>query len=163
VKFLKRLNYTLYKFQKILLITLFAALFAISSVQVILRIFFKGGMVNAEIMTRYLVLWVAFLGAALATFKKRHINLDVISKQLKKINENLVNLIINSASFIITFFLSWAAVNFVINEISDNTKVFFIPVWVMESIIPLTYIFMCLLFMQRAIEAVILISKGRRK
>ncbi len=163
MKFLRRLNYILYKFQKILIVILFGALFLFSSLQVILRLFFKSGFTSADIFTRYMVLWVAFLGAALATFKKRHINLDVVSKQLKKINENLVNLIINTASFIIMVFMSWAAVSFIINEISDTTKVFFVPIWIMESIIPMTFIFMGLMFLQRAIEAITCMAAGRRK
>ena len=163
MKFLRRLNYILYRFQKTLLVILFSALFLFSSLQVILRIFFNRGFTSADIFTRYMVLWVAFLGAALATFKKRHINLDVVSKQLKKINENLVNLITNSASFIIMVFMSWAGISFIANEISNTTKIFFVPVWIMELIIPMTFIFMGLIFFQRAIEAIACMAPGRKK
>ncbi len=158
LKIFRRLNYILYNFQKWLVIAVFAALLGMSFLQVILRLFFHTGISNAELFTRYMVLWVAFLGAALATYKGRHINLDVISKQLKKFNENLVNLLVNFVSFVICGVLLWAAIIFIGNQMSETETILFMPVWVLELIIPWTFFFMALIFLQRFFD-----SFGRRK
>jgi TRAP-type C4-dicarboxylate transport system permease small subunit len=147
------INYRIYKFLKVFVVVIFAMLLLFSAVQVVLRLAFKTGIANAEILERYLVLWVAFLGATLATFKNRHINLDVISKLIRKYHPGIVNMAVSAASFCILCWLSYAGVIFILNEMPDSTKVFFIPVWIMEIIIPMTFILMALIFLQKALEA----------
>ena len=45
--------------------------------QVLLRNFFQSGIPNADILSRYLVLYVTFFGAAVAVERDRHIKIDV--------------------------------------------------------------------------------------
>ena len=127
MNFLRRLNYILYKFQKRFILFIFGGLIIFSFVQVVLRLFFKSGIENADTFIRYLVLWVGFLGASLATYKNRHINIDIITQFFKKINRRIVSGIINGAAFIIAFFLLIASVTFISYELADTTRVFFIP------------------------------------
>jgi TRAP-type C4-dicarboxylate transport system permease small subunit len=136
-----------------MVVALFLALLALSACQVLLRLIFHSGIPNAESMMRYLVMWVAFLGAALASYKGRHINLDVISRSLKQINKNLVKLIISVVSFVILVLLLKAGVEFIINEMSDSVYLFFIPVWILETIIPLMFFLMSMVNLQGIFDA----------
>lgn len=165
MKAIRWFNYRLYKFHKIAVVSIFLFMLGLSALQVILRLFFHGGIQNAETLLRYLVLWVAFLGASLATFKKRHINLEVVSKAIKASNKHLVELIISIISFITAAALCYSGVVFIINEFTDAaTPVFHIPVWLLESIIPLTFFAMALIFLQDAISsASALMKKGAKK
>ena len=118
---------------------------------------------NAETLMRYLVLWVAFLGACLAAYKGRHINLDVISKVLRKKNKNLVRLVVSLVSFATLCVLFKAGVEFIINEIPGSQSVFYMPFFVFESIIPATFFIMALIYLQGMLESAILLVKERKK
>jgi len=163
LKFLRSLNYNVYRILKAVVVTLFILLLAFSALQVILRLVFKTGIPNAESLSRYLVLWVSFLGASLAAFKHRHINLDILSKYLKKINPGLVGVIISTAATVILGFLSWAGVVFIINEMPDSQKIFFVPVWVMETVIPLTFIVMMFIYFQGIFDSIRIMRKAVKK
>jgi TRAP-type C4-dicarboxylate transport system permease small subunit len=163
LKFIKRLNYYIYNGVKWLVVIIFLGLLTLSAVQVVLRLFFKSGIANAETLMRYLVLWVAFLGASLATYKGRHINLDVISKILRKKNKNLVRLLVSLVSFATLCVLFKAGVAFILNEIPDSPRVFFMPFFVLESIIPATFFIMALIYLQGALESIALMVKERKK
>jgi TRAP-type C4-dicarboxylate transport system permease small subunit len=163
LKFLKRANYYIYTVTKWAVVIIFLGLLTLSSVQVILRIFFKGGIANAETLMRYLVLWVAFLGACLATYKGRHINLDVISKILRKKNKNLTKLLVSIASFTVVAVLFKSGIEFIINEMPDSIMVFFVPGWLLETVIPLTFLIMAFIYLQGAAESAVAMIKERKK
>ena len=164
MKQLRWFNYRIYRFHKWLVAAIFLALFLLSSVQVVLRIFFHTGIANAETLLRYLVLWAAFTGAVLATYKNRHINLDVISKMLKKWHPFITGFLVSVFSLVIISFMADAAVRFIINEYNSSTeRVFFIPVWLLETVIPGTFIFMAIIFLQNAIDSALKLFAGREK
>lgn len=163
MKILRWFNYRVYKVHKWLVAAVFLTLLAISSVQVVLRLGFHSGIAHAETLQRYLVLWVAFSGAVLATFKSRHINLDIISKKIRAINPAIAGVIVSLTSLALGIFMLISAIRFIIVEYDPSNVVFFIPVWVLELIIPSTFFFMCLMFLQKAVESVGLFFKRRIK
>lgn len=163
MKLLKIINYSIYRVIKTAVVVLFLVLLALSATQVLLRLIFHSGISNAEGMMRYLVLWVAFLGACLATYKGRHINLDVVSKSLRKLNNNLIVLLISAASFVVLAFLFKASIDFILSEFPNNQYIFFIPVWVLETVIPFTFLFMTLVYLQGIIAAAAAMIKGGKK
>jgi TRAP-type C4-dicarboxylate transport system permease small subunit len=57
-------------------------LLALALVQILARNFFDAGIANADTLTRYLVLYVTFFGAAVAVARNRHIKIDVCSTLL---------------------------------------------------------------------------------
>ncbi|MEI7541714.1 MAG: TRAP transporter small permease subunit [bacterium] len=163
MKILKLINYNLYRLIKIAVVLLFMILLILSAAQIVLRLIFHSGISNAEGMMRYLVLWVAFLGACLASYKGRHISLDVVSKALKKLNKNLIVFLISTVSFVILSFLFKASVDFIISEISGSQSIFFVPIWVLETVIPFTFFFMALVYLQSIIVSAKGMIKGIKK
>jgi TRAP-type C4-dicarboxylate transport system permease small subunit len=129
--------------------------------QVVLRLFFRSGIESADSIIRYLVLWVGFLGASLATYKNRHINIDITSQFFKKLNKKIVSIIINFISLFISILFLTAAVIFIVNEFNSSTKITFIPVWILELILPLSFFFITLSFLQKFIESIMLVRKGK--
>jgi TRAP-type C4-dicarboxylate transport system permease small subunit len=145
-------------------VVFFLALLAISALQVILRLLFHTGIPNAETLMRYMVMWVAFIGASLAAYKGRHISLDIVSRSLRKNHKNLIKLIVGFVSMVILAFLLKASIEFIINEMSDSQVVFFAPIWTLESIIPIMFFFMLLVYIQTffmAAGAMIKEKKGK--
>lgn len=163
MKFLRRLNYGLYRAQKVVVVVFFLALLALSALQVILRIMFHSGIPNAEMLMQYLVMWVAFLGASLAAYKGRHISLDVVSRSLRKLNKNLIKMIVGFVSTVILAFLLKASIEFVLNEMSDSQAIFFIPVWMLETIIPIMFFLMLLVYLQNFISGAATMIRERKK
>ena len=51
--------------------------------QVLARNFFATGIPHAEILSRYMVLYVAFFGAVLAVEGSKHIRIDVVAACMK--------------------------------------------------------------------------------
>lgn len=158
---LRKINYRLYKFQQVFVVVLFLALLIIAFLQVILRLFFRGGIESADSIIRYLVLWVGFLGASLATYKNRHINIDVASQFFKKLNKKLVSLIVYLVSLSISILFFTATIIFIVNEFKSSAKITFIPVWILELVLPLSFLFITLSFLQKFIESVISIREGK--
>lgn len=162
MNFLRKLNYRLYKFQQFFVVVLFMLLLAIAFLQVVLRLFFRSGIESADSIIRYLVLWVGFLGASLATYKNRHINIDVASQFFKKLNKKLVSLIVYFISLSMSFLFLAASIIFIINELNSSSKIIFIPVWVLELVLPFSFLFIMLSFLQKFVESVINFWKGKR-
>lgn len=158
---LRKINYRLYKFQQIFVVVLFLALLILAFLQVVLRLFFRGGIESADSIIRYLVLWVGFLGASLATYKNRHINIDVASQFFKKLNKKFVFFVINLVSFSISILFLISSVIFIVNEFKSAVKIIFMPVWILELILPLSFLFITLSFLQKFIESIINIIKGK--
>jgi TRAP-type C4-dicarboxylate transport system permease small subunit len=58
-------------------------LLVLALLQILIRNLFDSGMADADTLTRYLVLYVTFLGAAVAVDRDRHIKIDVCCTMLK--------------------------------------------------------------------------------
>ena len=158
MRFLRRINYYLYRFQKVFIVLLFAALLLLAFSQVVLRLLFRGGIESADSIIRYLVLWIGFLGASLATYKNRHINIDLATQLFKNINRRVVTAFVSFAALVITGFLFKASLTYILYVASDD-KIIFIPKNALESVLPLTFLFMGLRFLQNFLESL----TGRRR
>lgn len=115
--------------------------------QIVLRNFFDTGITWGDALVRYLVVWVGFIGAAIATREGKHINIDVVSRWLTGPKSNYIRLICHFFSAMICGLLTLAAIKFIYFEAQMGSTVFFkIPVWVPEIIIPVTFGLMTLRF-----------------
>ena len=80
--------------------------------QVLLRNLLETGIPSAEILSRYLVLYITFFGAALAIERHRHIRIDIVAaflspERLRRITPPLYLL-----SALVCAVLAWAAMRF---------------------------------------------------
>ena len=80
--------------------------------QVLARNLFETSIPVADILSRYLVLYVTFFGAALAIESQRHIKLDVIAVFMKPANLRLLKPPLYLISAIVCAVLAWAATRF---------------------------------------------------
>jgi C4-dicarboxylate transporter DctQ subunit len=118
--------------------------------QIVLRNFFDTGISWGDSLVRYLVVWVGFIGAAIATKEGKHINIDVASRWLTGPQSNYIRLVSHFFSAVICGFLTLAAIKFLRFEAQMGSTAFFkLPVWVPEIIIPVTFGLMTLRFAVR--------------
>lgn len=118
-----------------------------------------GGFPWAEELARYLMIWAGFLGASIATRKRRHLKIDILPRflppdgQAKTMVERATSLI--SAGF--CFFLVVVGYEFVDNSFrfgrTSATLGFFtwkLPIWIVQLSIPLTMFVIACRFLGQA-------------
>ena len=149
---LKRIDKALTKAEEVVLITLLSVMVVMAFLQVVLRNLFSSGIFWADILLRHLLLWLGFLGAAIATSENRHINIDALRRFLSPRVRSAVEVLTDLFAAGICFLLAKASWTFVQGEIAGRSTVFEnIPSWYAQIIIPLGFGLLVVHFVIRAI------------
>lgn len=109
---IKRMRLALARMETFMAAASLLLLLALVFGQVLARNIFETSIPAADILSRYLVLYVTFFGAALAIEKQRHIKLDVIAACLPPEKTRLLRAPLHLISAIICAMLCWAAIRF---------------------------------------------------
>ncbi len=124
----------------------FVALFLMAMIllafsQVVMRNVFNAGIPWADSVVRLLVLWVGFLGAALATKLEQLLTIEVLTKYLPERVRHLSSLIVKGFAIAICWFLLCAAVGFLKEERSTRESFLnLFPAWWTLAIIPAAFV-----------------------
>jgi len=125
------------------LVTVLLSMIGLVFVQVLLRGFFNSGIVWADVVARHMVLWIAFLGAMLATRSRQHISIDLAARLVPRRARNALRFFLDIVACIICCALTIAAVKFVISEREMEMVLFAnIPLWTIGTIIPFGFAMM---------------------
>jgi len=152
MNFVKKIYGILNKFEAIVLVGFLGLLVVLSFLQVVLRNVFSAGFLWADILLRHLMLWIGFLGAAIATSENRHINIDALRRFLSPMAQRVAGVITDLFASVVCGFLANASLTFVRDEMQTNTTLFAgIPGWCGEVIIPVGFALLSLHFVFRAI------------
>ena len=123
--------------------------------QIVLRNFFATGIDWGDMLVRYLVVWVAFIGAAIATKEGKHITIDFLSRWITGVGTTAILAISLFSSTVICGLLTIAAIKFVGIEAQIGSTIFFVvPAWVPALIIPVTFGLMTLRFAFRLVNEI---------
>lgn len=145
-----RLDEIISRVEKVFVTILLTMMILMAFFQIVLRNFFDTGISWGDSLVRYLVVWVGFIGAAIATKEGKHINIDVVSRWLTGPQSNYLRLISHFFSAAICGLLTLAAIKFIHFEAQMGSTAFFkLPVWVPGIIIPVTFGLMTLRFAVR--------------
>lgn len=140
MKVLHRLDAVLTRVEGTLLVVFLSIMLVLSFVQVVLRNAFSEGLLWGDILLRHLVLWIGFLGAALATSQDRHINIDALTRFLTPRLRVISKIVTNLFAATVCYFLFQASVTFLSNELSDGSTMFAdIPSVYSQIIIPVGF------------------------
>jgi TRAP-type C4-dicarboxylate transport system permease small subunit len=152
MKTLKAVDSILNKIEGAVLIFLLLVMLFMAFGQVVLRNFFSGGIVWGDILLRHLVLWIGFLGAALATSGERHISIDALTRYLPERLKRAVATITNIFAAFVCFLLFRASLTFINFEIANKNTVFGeVPSWIAQIIIPVGFGLLVFHFIVRAV------------
>jgi len=128
------------RIEQTLVSILLSVMILIALSQIVLRNLFATGLTWGDPLVRNLVLWVGFIGAAIATREGKHISIDVVSQWVPGRGKIVIEGIIHVSSFIICGLLTFAAVKFIRNEaLMGNSTFLGIRAWVPELILPITF------------------------
>jgi len=152
MKTIKTIDFILNKIEGAVLIVLLLVMLFMAFGQVVLRNISSGGFVWGDVLLRHLVLWIGFLGAALATSGERHINIDILTRYLPKRLNGAVAALSDVFAAVVCFLLFRASLTFIQFEITNNNTIFSeIPSWYAQIIIPVGYGLLAFHFIVRAV------------
>jgi TRAP-type C4-dicarboxylate transport system permease small subunit len=119
---------------------LLVAMILLACLQIALRTIFSEGLLWADPLLRYMVVWSGMFGAAVATKKGKHIGMDIASYLVPAGLRSWLQLLIHFFSTLVAGFLTWAAVIFVRNEAEfGGTSLLAIPSWAWNLVFPLAF------------------------
>ena len=120
-----------------LLALLLTAMISVAAAQVILRNFFDSGLYWGDSAVRVMVLWVAMLGAMVASRTDNHIRIDIASRFMPDEYKPYLARFVNLFTCALLCLFAWYSFDFVRYEYEDQTIAFGqVPAWICESIMP---------------------------
>jgi TRAP-type C4-dicarboxylate transport system permease small subunit len=136
------------RFEEIVLGLLLSSMILLACLQIVLRSLFASGLLWADPLLRYLVLWSGLLGASMATSRGSHIAIDLAAYLIPKQLQPLVQLLCHLFSAITSGVLSWASVLFISSEIEFGSPgLLDIPSWGWNLIFPLAFMLITLRYL----------------
>jgi len=152
MKIVTNIDKFLTKAEGYLLVVLLGVMVILAFLQVVLRNFFSAGIVWADVLLRHVLLWLGFLGAAIATSENRHINIDALRRFLSPRVRSAVEVLTDLFAALICSLLASASWTFVHGEMADKRMVVEgVPSWYGEIIIPVGYCLLVVHFVIRAL------------
>src|SRR5262245_57984111 len=119
--------------------------------ELLLRACFSQGIPSSANYVQNLTLWVGFLGAMICSQRKKHLTLVTFVDRLPPAWQKAATLIAAIVSTAVATALSWASAEFVRSEMDAPTRVSgWLPVWVAELILPLSFAAMAVRFVLQA-------------
>jgi TRAP-type C4-dicarboxylate transport system permease small subunit len=138
---------TLGRVEKVLVGAMLSVMILLAFLQILLRNVFSTGISWGDPLVRYLVLWVGFIGASLATKEGKHITIEIFSRWFSGHSSLYLKAISNLVSAFVCGLLTFAGWTFVRNEAQMGTTTFLeIPAWIPQVIIPVTFALITLRF-----------------
>ncbi|HKJ14383.1 MAG: TRAP transporter small permease subunit [Desulfobulbaceae bacterium] len=119
---------------------LLLAMILLACVQIFLRTFYSSGILWADPLLRYMVVWAGLFGAAVATKQSKHISIDIISHLVPEQFLPWLRVLLNFFSAGICILLTYAAVKFVRDEaLYGGRSILDIPSWELNLVYPLAF------------------------
>jgi TRAP-type C4-dicarboxylate transport system permease small subunit len=150
-----RLNASLNKWVEYLLSALGIVMAMTVSAQVVSRYLLNHSLFWSEELARYLLVWLTFLGASAAYYRKAHPGIDLLSSRmgprLRRVNTIIIHLV-SLGLFLVMIYHGTAFSAFVRAQISPALS---LPMWVVFAIIPVSGLLLschCLYFLTREIQ-----------
>jgi C4-dicarboxylate transporter DctQ subunit len=154
VRFWERLDETIGRVEKTLMVLFLGLMIMAAFAQIVLRNFLGVGLPWSEPLVRYLVLWVGFIGASLAAREGRHITIEVVKLRSSASGRQYPAALAQLCAAGVCATMTWAAAKFVRDDAQIGTLTFLdLPTWILEMIIPATFAIMSLRFLMRGIRA----------
>ena len=96
---MKKLNDLFFRLAEILLVTMLTAMVIMVFGNVVLRYGFNDGIISSEELSRFLFIWITFLGAIVAMRENAHLGLDSIVRLVPRLGKKIMFAISNLLMF----------------------------------------------------------------
>jgi C4-dicarboxylate transporter, DctQ subunit len=153
MKFIESINNALSFVERSIIVIFLGIMVVLAFTQVILRNAFSFGFLWADPLLRYLVMWVGFLGAVIATKENKHFGVDFLNRYLSPRVLLVVKTIVDLIASIVAILLMRAAFQFLFEAIdADEKDLFELPKRIYFAIIPLGFGLIALQFVFNIIQ-----------
>lgn len=123
-----------------LLVFILVALIVMAAAQIFLRNVLGAGIMDMDSVMRLMVLWLGMFGAVVASRKKKHINVDVLSPRLPKKARELVAIAMDFFTAGVSIAIAIFASSLLAIEWQSGATVFAsVPSWLAVAILPISF------------------------
>lgn len=129
--------------EPLLCIILLAMVFIVFS-NVVGRYIFSYGLTWAEELSRFLFVWLTFLGAVLALTRKAHIGMDAIVSILPRQYAKIMKGIAIALTIVFFVVLAWQSISLIERSMSFKTPALGIPRGYIYTIVPISSVLMAI-------------------
>jgi len=151
------------RLEKILLVSLVILMVSLGFLQILFRNLISVGIVWIDSLVRHLVLWIALLGASVATRENRHITIDVLSGRVSPGNYSKIRGAVQLFSALVCLLLVSPAIRFVQNDyVAGKTLAFGIPLWLSQAVMPAMMLIMGARFLLQGLKNIFPGNRGGR-
>ena len=156
LKTLRSWLYGLHRVEDAALMLALMTMLILAVTQIVLRNGFDRGFLWAESFLRILVLWVAMLGAMVATRENNHINIDAVSRYVPARLQLGLQFVTRIFAAIVCGLVAWYSIELIQFEYEDQTIAFAeVPTWICQSILPFGFAVMSLRFSIEVVKSVL--------
>ena len=121
-----------------ILVALLSTMIGVAATQVLLRNLFDGGFYWGDSLVRVTVLWVALVGAMVASRDDSHIRIDLIGRMIRPEHQHWLARLTRLFTCAVLVLFTYGSGQFVYYEYIDNAIAFGdVPAWVCEAIMPI--------------------------
>jgi TRAP-type C4-dicarboxylate transport system permease small subunit len=160
---LQRLGALYERLEEILLVSLVILMLSLGFLQILFRNLISIGIVWIDPLVGHLVLWIALLGASLATRENRHIAIDLLSGRLSPAHYSRIQGAVQLFSALVCLLLVHPAVRFVQNDyVAGTTLAFGIPLWFSQMIMPAMMLVMGVRFLHQGLKKFFPERRGKK-
>ncbi|MDP6375490.1 MAG: TRAP transporter small permease [Pseudomonadales bacterium] len=145
---LRRIGAALRLVESGILVVLVTVMVAIAAWQVGARNLFGTGLLWGDGLVRVLVLWVAMVGAMVASRNDEHINIDAVTRHVPERFRRHLKRFANLFTCAVLFTFAWYSLQFVLLEYADEIVAFaLVPAWACEVVLPVGGLVMALRYL----------------
>ena len=149
---MRKLIRSLHILEDTVLVSILISIIFLAVTQIVLRNFQDSGIIWGDSLLRVMVLWIALLGAMIASRMDGHINIDLASRYLSPKWSHRVELIAYLFSALVCGITCYYSIVFVYYEFLDGARAFAaVPAWACQVIIPFAFAIMTIRFVISAI------------
>ncbi|MEO1036855.1 MAG: TRAP transporter small permease [Pseudomonadota bacterium] len=137
---IRRLGHAVAWIEDAALVLVLLALIGLATTEIVLRNVFDTGLVWAPELTRLMVLWLALLGAVVASRSDRHIRIDVLARLLPPRGRLVVTLLVDVFTIGVLALLCFHSARFVLDAYEfEDTLLEALPAWWFQIILPIGF------------------------
>ena len=154
-----------HKIEEMALVFFLSLMIVLTFSQIILRTFFRA-VEWFDSIVKYSVLWVGMIAAGIATFRNKHIKIDIIGRFSKGRVKSVILVLTNLFASIVSIILAYASLIYIIQiEMSstDPSPFLNIPKWCLFTILPIGFGLMGIRFFIRVVKKSVNFIKNKEE
>ena len=144
------------------LVFLLSALIILAVAQIVARELFDTGIVWADELIKFFVLWIALIAAIAASRSDRHLRIDALSQFVAERYSRYPRIIVDAFAGFMCALLAWHSWRYIeLTREFGDTVLGDLPAWIAYLLLPLSFLLMSYRFFLLSASGIIRLFKSR--